>query len=70
MLVQAEDVVLGRKNGDLAERLGEHLGRGRQTFMDRHADLGPAGLEVLREAYVQVLAAGDASLIPTALLDQ
>ena len=68
-LYNEEDVMLGRRNGDLGDRISEHLGRGRETFMQRHAALGPAGIELLHEAYVQVLAAGDASLIPVALLE-
>ena len=63
-LYNEEAVVLGRRNGDLGIRLEEHLDRGKETFMRRHGDLGSAGLELLHEAYVQVLAAGDAALIP------
>jgi hypothetical protein len=65
-LYNEEAVMLGRRNGDLLERLSEHLERGKDTFLRRHGNLGPAGLEVLHEAYVQVLAGGDAQLIPTA----
>jgi hypothetical protein len=68
-LYNEEDVMLGRRNGDLAERLGEHIDRGKETFVRRHGDLGPAGIELLHEAYVQVLAAGDAALIPPSLLE-
>jgi len=68
-LYNEEAVMLGRRNGDLAERLGEHIDRGKETFVRRHGDLGPAGIELLLEAYVQVLAAGDAALIPASLLD-
>jgi hypothetical protein len=68
-LYNEEAVMLGRRNGDLAERLGEHIDRGKETFVRRHGDLGPAGIELLREAYVQVLAAGDAALIPASLLE-
>ena len=63
-LYNEEAVVLGRRNGDLMSRLAEHLARGKETFMRRHGDLGPTGIEVLRDAYVQVLAAGDETLIP------
>jgi hypothetical protein len=64
-LYNEEAVMLGRRNGDLEERLGEHLGRGKETFERRHGELGVTGLELLREAYVQILAGGDGSLIPT-----
>ena len=57
-LYNEEAVVLGRRNGDLLKRLEEHLDRGKETFLRRHRDLGPAGLELLHEAYVQVLAGG------------
>lgn len=64
-LYNEEAVALGRRNGDLLQRLEEHLGRGKDTFLRRHADLGETGIELLRDAYVQVLAGGDASLIPS-----
>ena len=69
-LYNEEAVAQGRKQGDLADRLGEHLGRGKETFLKRHGDLGPTGLELLHDAYVQVLAGGDASLLPEATLQQ
>jgi hypothetical protein len=68
-LYNEEAVMLGRRNGDLTDRIGEHLSRGKETFMRRHAELGPTGIELLHEAYIQVLAAGDAALIPASLLD-
>ena len=64
-LYNEEAVSLGRRNGDLPQRLGEHLGRGRETFERRHGELGATGLALLREAYIQILAGGDGSLIPT-----
>jgi hypothetical protein len=64
-LYNEEAVMLGRRNGDLAERLSEPIDRGREAFARRHGDLGPTGLELLHEAYVQVLAGGDAALIPS-----
>jgi len=67
-LYNEEAVVLGRRNGDLVRRLEEHLGRGKETFLRRHGDLGPTGIELLHEAYVQVLAGGDSNLIPPTLL--
>ena len=68
-LYNEEAVMLGRRNGDLSDRIAEHLNRGKETFMRRHAELGPTGIELLHEAYVQVLAAGDPGLIPPSLLD-
>jgi hypothetical protein len=68
-LYNEEAVALGRRNGDLTRRLGEQLDRGKETFMRRHGGLGPAGLELLHEAYVQVLAAGDEKLLPATVLD-
>lgn len=65
-----EDAVLhGQREGDLTERLGEQLDLGKQTFLKRHGALGPAGIALLREAYVEVLAGGKAGLIPARLLD-
>jgi hypothetical protein len=68
-LYNEEAVMLGRRHGDLVQRLGDHLGRGKETFLRRHGSLGPAGLEILHDAYVQVLAAGDGQLMPSSVLD-
>jgi len=68
-LYHEEAVMLGQREGDLVQRLGDQLGLGKQTFLRRHGDLGPTALELLREAYVQVLAAGKAELIPSSVLD-
>jgi hypothetical protein len=68
-LYNEEAVMLGRRNGDLAERLSEPIDRGREAFTRRHGDLGPTGIELLHDAYVQVLAGGDAALIPSKILD-
>ncbi|ANM31947.1 hypothetical protein ABI59_23855 [Acidobacteria bacterium Mor1] len=65
-LYNEESVMLGRQNGDLAKRIGDHLNRGRETFMRRYSHLGPGGLEILHSAFVQVLAAGNAELLPPA----
>jgi hypothetical protein len=62
-LYNEEAVVLGRQHGDLVERLRDSLERGRATFLERHAELGEAGLELLHDAYVQVLAGGEADLL-------
>lgn len=68
-LYNEESVVLGRRNGDLATRLADALARGKDTYVKRHGELGPAGLNVLREAYVAVLAGGDATLIPSRIFE-
>ena len=62
-LYNEEAVVVGRKQRDLTKRLGEQLQRGREAFAHRFPDLGPDGVKLLNDAYVQVLAGGDASLI-------
>ena len=62
-LYNEEAVVVGRRERDLASRLGEQLKRGRDTFSHRFPDLGPDGTKLLDDAYVQVLAGGDTSLI-------
>ncbi len=64
-LYNEEAVALGRKNGDLVKRLGDQLGRGKEAYLKRHGELGPLALTLLHEAYVQILAGGDATLIPT-----
>jgi hypothetical protein len=68
-LYNEEAVMLGRRHGDLVERLGRHLGQGKETFLRRHGSLGPAALQILHEAYVQVLAAGNAEILPVSALD-
>jgi hypothetical protein len=68
-LYNEEAVVQGQRNGDLVERLGPHLTRGKETFLRRHGSLGPTGLQILHEAYVQVLASGDEQLMPSSVLD-
>jgi len=68
-LYNEETVLIGRRNGDLMDRLSDQIDRGRETFVKRHGGLGPAGLELLRDAYVQVLAGGDATLFPAGCLD-
>jgi hypothetical protein len=62
-LYNEEAVVVGRRQRDLARRLGEQFQRGRDAFSHRFPDLGPEGMKLLDDAYVQVLAGGDASLI-------
>jgi len=68
-LYNEESVVLGRRDGDLAERLQDSLTRGKETFQRRHGELGPDGLRILYDAYAEVLAGGQADLIPTSILD-
>ena len=60
--------MLGRRNGDLVKRLSQDLNRGKETFLKRHGDLGEIGLQILRDAYVQVLAGGDAALLPESVV--
>ena len=62
-LYNEEAVVVGRRQRDLARRLDEQLKRGREAFQHRFPELGPEGMKLLDDAYVQVLAGGDASLI-------
>ena len=62
-LYNEEAVVVGRRQRDLARRLEEQIQRGREAFTHRFPDLGAEGMKLLDEAYVQVLAGGDASLI-------
>jgi hypothetical protein len=60
-----EDLVQqGRTRGDLASRLAEPIQRGRESFSRRFPDAGTEGGRVLRDAFVQVLAGGDATLLP------
>jgi hypothetical protein len=68
-LYNEEAVMLGRRHGDLVERLGRHLGQGKETFLRRHGALGPTGLQILHEAYVQVLAAGNEEILPASVLE-
>jgi hypothetical protein len=62
-LYNEEAVIVGRRERDLVRRLGEQLKRGRDSFSQRFPDLGPDGMKLLDDAYVQVLAGGDSSLI-------
>jgi hypothetical protein len=62
-LYNEEAVAVGRRERDLAARLGEQLQRGREAFSRRFPDLGPDEMQLLDDAYVQVLAGGDPSLI-------
>ena len=63
-LYNEDAVASGRRQGDLVSRLGDQIGRGREAFLKRHGDLGPTALDVFHEACVEVLAGGDASLLP------
>lgn len=68
-LYHEEAVVLGRQHGDLVARLGDQFGRGKEVFLRRHPALGAQGLEILHEAFINVLAGGDAKLVPRSVLD-
>jgi hypothetical protein len=60
-----EDLVQqGRAQRDLASRLAEPIQRGRESFLRRFPDAGEEGGRALRDAFVQVLAGGDATLLP------
>lgn len=63
-LYNEESVLLGRKHGDLATRLADPIEQGRATFVRRFPDLGDHGARILDDAYLQVLAGGDSSLLP------
>jgi len=62
-LYNEETVMMGRQHGDLGERLAEQLHQGEQTFLRRFPDMGNEGVELLRDAYVQVLCAGDPDVL-------
>lgn len=62
-LYNEEAVVVGRRQRDLARRLGEQFQRGRDAFSHRFPDLGSDGMKLLEDAYIHVLAGGDASLL-------
>ena len=52
------------------EELGvTHLLAPELGHRSRHGDLGPSGINVLHEAYIQVLAGGNTELLPTSILD-
>lgn len=63
LLYNEEAVILGRRNHDLAQRLGKEIEKSRQAFAARV----PAGLRsvagFLEDEMVRVLADGDASLL-------
>ena len=61
-LYNEEAVMLGRKHRDLMSRLTDQILQASQTFQRRFPDMGPDGDEILQDAFVQVLAAGDNSL--------
>jgi hypothetical protein len=63
-LYNEEAVLLGRRQRDLTDRLADQLTRGKEAFLKRHGTLGRTALEVLRAAYVEVLAGGDETLLP------
>jgi len=63
-LYNEEAVLLGRRQRDLVDRLADQLTRGKETFLRRHGVLGKTALEILRGAYVEVLAGGDETLLP------
>jgi len=62
-LYNEEAVVLGRRNGDLADRLDEPIALGQRSFTERFGDMGPTGTRLLQQALVDVLAGGDPNLL-------
>jgi hypothetical protein len=68
-LYNEDAVMTGRKEKDLADRLADQLGRGKSTFLKRHGSMGAAAVEILHQAYVEVLAAGDEEILPVSVLD-
>lgn len=68
-LYNEEAVMAGKREGDLAERLAEQLSRGKETFLRRHGSMGSAAVEILHNAFVEVLAAGDEALLPVSAID-
>ncbi len=68
-LYNEEAVVLGRRNRDLFRRLEEQIDRGREAFERRFPELGAPGLSVLHDALVEILAGGDADLLPLPATD-
>ena len=68
-LYNEEGVMAGRREGDLVERLGPEMARGKEAFLKRHGSLGPVAVKILRAAFVHVLAGGDETLVPDSLFD-
>lgn len=68
-LYNEDAVMLGRREKDLVDRLGDQIGRGKATFLKRHGAMGSAALEILHDAFVDVLAGGDEELLPVSVLD-
>jgi hypothetical protein len=68
-LYNEDAVVEGREARDLAERLADQIGRGKETFFKRHGSMGAAALVILHQAFVEVLAAGDEEILPASVLD-
>ncbi len=68
-LYNEDAVIQGRRERDLVDRLGDQLGRAKETFLKRHGSMGSAAVEILHEAFVEVLAGGDADLMPVSVLD-
>jgi hypothetical protein len=61
-LYNEESVMLGRKHRDLPSRLKDQIHLGAEAFQRRFPDIGLAGEEILQDAFIQVLAAGDTAL--------
>ncbi|NIM00796.1 MAG: hypothetical protein GTN89_07765 [Acidobacteria bacterium] len=68
-LYNEDAVIAGRQEKDLADRLADQLSRGKTTFLQRHGSMGSAAIEILHQAYVEVLAAGEEEILPVSVLD-
>ncbi len=62
-LYNEESVLLGRSRRDIHLRLSEAMNRGRETFQRRFPELQREGSCILEEAFVDILAGGDRSLL-------
>jgi len=69
-LYNEEAVLLGRRHRDLTERLAGPMNRGKESFLERHAGLGVPGLQLLRQAFVEVLGGGDETLLPESYFEE
>jgi len=68
-LYNEDAVITGRQEKDLADRLADQLSRGKETFLKRHGAMGAAAVEILHQAFVEVLAAGDEEILPVSVFE-
>jgi hypothetical protein len=62
-LYNEEDVILGRRHGDLVQRLDHPLQQARQRYLARFAQVDPLA-SFLRTEMLEMLAAGRHDLLP------